>query len=40
MPAANAFHLEIVIGIGLLWLAIGVLAILRPNHLCAAAQPA
>ena len=32
MPAATASHLEVVIGIILFWLAIGVLAVLRPNH--------
>jgi len=30
MPAATAFHLEIVIGIVLLWLAIGAVGLLRP----------
>jgi len=32
MPAATASPLEIVIGIVLFWLAIGVLGILRPNQ--------
>ncbi|MGH8660713.1 MAG: hydrogenase 4 subunit B [Burkholderiales bacterium] len=32
MPAATAFHLEVVIGIILFWLAIGTLGILRPIH--------
>ena len=32
MPAATASHLEVVIGIVLFWLAIGVLAVFRTNH--------
>ena len=32
IPAATASHVEVVIGIVLFWLAIGALAVLRPNH--------
>ena len=38
MPAATASHLEIVIGIVLLWLALGALGLLRPIHSGAGAR--
>jgi hypothetical protein len=40
MLSPEAPHAEIVIGIVLFWLAIGMLGIRRPNHPGAATQPA